>query len=80
MSLHGCGVVDLAHEEDAPGGVIQDEDHEGPVEFHGFWHAHGHDLDGGAGSRCCSPLIDVQGRPVGHLWSENRWAAVSVLL
>lgn len=67
-SLHGCGVVDLAHEEDAPSGVLQDEDKEGSVKFHDFGHSHGHYLDGGAARCRCSSFIYIQHGPVGHLW------------
>lgn len=65
--LHGCGVVDLAHEEDAPCRMLQDEDQEGPVDFQGFRHTHGHDLDGGAGCCLCSCFIYAQHGLVGHL-------------
>lgn len=67
----GCGVVDLAHEQDALRGVLQDQDQERPVQPHDFGHAHGHDLDGGAGGCLGSCLIDVQHGAVGHLWSYN---------
>lgn len=79
MSLHGCGVVDLAHEQDAPGGVLQEEDHERPVKFHDFWHAHGHDLGNGAGSRRCSCLIDAQGSAMRNLVVGKKRLQISVL-
>jgi len=77
-SSHCCGVVDLAHEEHALGRVLQDEDHEGSVQFHGLRHAHGHDLNGGDPRRHCSCLIHTQQGLVGHLWG-NREDTVRVL-
>ena len=67
----GCGVVDLAHEQDAPCGMLQDQDQERPVHLHDCGHAHGHDLDGGAGGRLGSCLIDIQHGAVGHLWRNQ---------
>lgn len=76
-SLHGCGVVDLAHEEDALCGMLQDEDQEGPVEYHDFRHTHGHDFKGGGGCRLRSRFVHGEHSLVGHLW-RNREEEVSV--
>lgn len=67
VSLLGRGVVDLAHEQDASGGVLQDQDQEWPIHLHGSGHAHGHDLDGGGGCGRGSFLIHIQHGTVGHL-------------
>lgn len=69
-SLYGW-IADLAHEEDAPGRVLQDEDQEGSVKCYGVWQTHGHDLNGGGGCRFCSSFIHTQHSLVGHLWRKQ---------
>ena len=56
----GGGVADPAHEEDALGGVLHDEDQEGPVDVHGVREAHGHDLNGGGGGGLGPLLVHAQ--------------------
>lgn len=73
-SLHGCGVADLAHEEDAPCRMLQDEDQEGSVEYHGVRQAHGHDLNGGGGCCFCSCFVHTQHSLVRHLWRKQEEA------
>lgn len=65
--LHDRRVVDLAHEEDALGRVLADDDQEGSVESHDLRHAHWHDLHGGDRRRLCSCFIHAQHGLVGNL-------------
>lgn len=62
-----CGVADLAHEDDAPRRMLQDEDQERSVQDHGVGQAHGHDLNGGGGRCLCSRLVHAQHGLVGNL-------------
>jgi len=63
----GGGVADPAHEEDALGGVLHDEDQEGSVELHGLGEAHGHDAHGGGGVGLRPLLVHAQHGLVGDL-------------
>ena len=54
------GIGYLAHEEDAPGAVLHNEDQEGSVELHGGWHRCKYYLYGGSSSCVCSLLINFE--------------------
>ena len=62
-----CWVCDLAHEEDALGAVLQDQNQKRPVEVDDIGEGHGHDLDGGDRSGFSAPLINTQDCFVSHL-------------
>lgn len=65
--LLGCGVSDLAHEKNALGGVLHDQDQEGSIHFNLHRHTHGHHLQGRGGRRFGSCFINVQNSLVGRL-------------
>lgn len=72
LSSLGCRVVDLAHEQDALGGVLQDQNQERPVHLHLWGQAHRYHLNGGAGGRLGPDLVHVQHGAVGHLWGNQQ--------
>lgn len=75
---HGGGVVYLAHEEDAPRRVLQDEDQERSVEFQRLRQTHRHDFQ--SGGSCClrSGFIHTEDGLVRHLETDQQ-GALSVL-
>lgn len=75
---HGGGVVYLAHEEDAPRRVLQDEDQERSVEFQRLRQTHRHDFQ--SGGSCClrSGFIHTEDGLVRHLETDQQ-GALSIL-
>lgn len=78
-SSFGAGIGDFAHEDNALGRVLQDEEQEGPVEHDGVWERHRHDLYRSYSGRLSPLLIYAQHSLVGNLGRQQEWVHLLTL-